>query len=64
MTEKITDRRMGELIEQAKDAAKIEDFAPCAMGLPPRFGFSDEVYKITLSTLVELERGKEASHEV
>lgn len=53
--ELISNERMRELISQAKDAALIHDFTPCGMGLAPRIGFSNEVYKTTLTTLVELE---------
>lgn len=54
----ISDERMKELIQQAKDAATIHDFTPCGMGLSPRAVFSNEVYKCTLATLVELERDR------
>lgn len=54
----ISDERMRELIQQAKDAATVHDFTPCGMGLSPRVGFSNEVYKATLSTLVEVEQAR------
>lgn len=54
----ISDERMRELIEQAKDAARISDFTPCGMGLAPRIGVSNEVYKTTLTMLVELEKAR------
>lgn len=56
----ISDKRIRELIETAKDAARISDFTPCGMGLAPRIGFSNEVYKATLATLVELEEARTA----
>lgn len=58
MNGQISNERMEEIIRQAKDAAKIQDFTPCGMGLSPRTGFSAEVYKTTLATLVELETKK------
>jgi hypothetical protein len=56
----ISNERMREIIEQAKDAAMIHDFTLCGMGLGPRVGFSNEVYRSTLTALISVEIGKHA----
>lgn len=59
MNAEISDARMAQMISRAKDAATIYDNQSGGMGLAPRAPtFSEEVYRVTLDQLIQLEREK------